>query len=118
MTARDRLLTVLLGIAGLIAAAAITLAANAISGREIGLSAQPVSLAEAPLRPKPAPGARTPRQDGHARSEAAGHHGSGEDSAGVSSSPGPSGSSGSRGEDHGGTRGSGSPSGTSGSGSG
>lgn len=57
MTARERILTVLLGIVGIIAAGAIALAANAISGEEIGLSAQPVSLAtDSGRAPKPAPG--------------------------------------------------------------
>src|SRR5262245_24825901 len=54
MTTRERILTVLLGVTGVIAAAAIALAANAVSGREIGLSAQPVSLAATGKPPKPA----------------------------------------------------------------
>ena len=55
MSGRERLLTILLGIAGIVAAGAIALAANAISGDSIGLSAQPVSLASNSTGPKPAP---------------------------------------------------------------
>ncbi|HEU4980617.1 MAG TPA: hypothetical protein VFT14_05325 [Solirubrobacterales bacterium] len=57
ITTRERILTVLLGITGIVAAGAITLAANSVSGREIGLSAQPVSLAATQATPKPAPAA-------------------------------------------------------------
>src|SRR3954454_4534500 len=55
MTSRERLLTILLGVAGIVAAGGIALAANAISGDSIGLSAQPVSLASNNQAPKPAP---------------------------------------------------------------
>lgn len=48
----------LLGIAGVVAAGGIALAANAISGDSIGLSAEPVSLASNAPAPKPAPAAR------------------------------------------------------------
>ena len=65
MTTRERILTVMLGIAGIVAAGAIALAANAISGRDIGLSAQPVSLA-ASAAPKPRPArAVEDRNDDH-----------------------------------------------------
>jgi hypothetical protein len=102
MTSRERLLTVLLGITGIIAAGAIALAANAVSGREIGLSAEPVSLATKAPAPKPS---REVEDRRHA--EAGDDHGgddSVEDSGG---GPGPSISSGSGGEagdDNGGDR--------------
>lgn len=57
ITTRERILTVLLGITGIVAAGAITLAANSVSGHEIGLSAEPVSLAATRATPKPAPAA-------------------------------------------------------------
>jgi len=54
MTTKERILTVLLGITGIVAAGGIALAANAVSGRDIGLSAQPVSLAASAPKPRPA----------------------------------------------------------------
>lgn len=63
MTTRERVLTVLLGITGIVAAGAITLAANSISGHEIGLSAQPVSIAPIQAPPKPAPGPEADDRD-------------------------------------------------------
>ena len=124
MTPRERALTVLLGITGVVAAAAIALAANAVSGREIGLSSEPVSLAAGPAPPKPAPAREIEdRADDHGSDHEAelsddSGSGSGEDgpddsdrsgSSGSGSSSGPSGSSGSSGsgsgDDHGGRSG-------------
>jgi hypothetical protein len=67
MTTREKVLTVLLGVVGLVAAAGITLAANAISGEKVGLSAQPVSLADASqaTKPMPAPGPKDEAGDDH-----------------------------------------------------
>ncbi len=74
MTSRERLLTILLGITGIVAAGAIALAANAISGDSIGLSAQPVSLASSSLGPKPAPAKRERGDDHGSHSDRRGHH--------------------------------------------
>ena len=87
MTTRERILTVLLGITGIIAAGAIALAANAISGRDIGLSAQPVSLAASAPKPRPARAVED-RNDDHGGAtsgsdDASGSSGASESSAGV-----------------------------------
>ena len=123
MTSRERLLTILLGITGIVAAGAIALAANAISGDSIGLSAQPVSLASSSPAPKPAP-AKREQGDGHASSSSSGSDGTvttAEDSGGSNSGPGSSGDNGSSGssgggsgEDHHHGGSTGGPSGTSG----
>ena len=103
MTSRERLLTILLGITGIVAAGAIALAANAISGDSIGLSAQPVSLASSAPAPKPAPGARRERGDdrGHAAAVGDTTTTAGEPTSG--SDPGTSSDSGGSGSSHGGS---------------
>ena len=119
MTTRERTLTVLLGIAGILAAAAIALAANAISGREIGLSAEPVSLAAAGTPAKPAPGAREDRRVGREDSSGDDSPLASDDSAsGGSSNAGPSSSGDDKGAGSDDRGRSPSDSGTSGTGSG
>jgi hypothetical protein len=58
MSIRDGLKALLLGVIGIAAAAAIAVAANRITGEEVGLSSEPVSVipANASSPPKPAPG--------------------------------------------------------------
>ena len=120
MTTRERILTVLLGITGIVAAGAITLAANSISGHEIGLSAQPVSLAATQAPPKPAPAVEAEDREDRSGSDEPGEifddsgTGSGDD-APSSSGPGGGDRDGDRHGDRSGTSG---ISGTSGSGSG
>ena len=53
MTPRDVLTAVLLGALGIAAAAAIAIFANRITGEEIGLASQPVSVIPADARVKP-----------------------------------------------------------------
>ena len=74
MTTRERILTVLLGIFGVVAAGAISLAANSISGTRSG-SAEPVSLASSQAPTKPAPAARAAAR----ASESGDDHGPGDD---------------------------------------
>jgi hypothetical protein len=95
VTTRERALTVLLGLAGIIAAGAIALAANAISDREIGLSAEPVSLAAKTPPPKPALAANDERLDDRDDSELTGDDVSGDGPGLASDDSGPSVSSGS-----------------------
>jgi hypothetical protein len=94
MTTRERILTVLLGITGIVAAGAIALAANAISGRDIGLSAEPVSLAANAPKPKPARGMED-RGDDHGGERADSDDVFDDDSGSGSDDSGPSESSGS-----------------------
>jgi hypothetical protein len=98
MTSRERVLTVLLGIAGIVAAGAIALAANAISGREIGLSAEPVSLAANAPKPRPAPAVKEDRHADRSGSDELAP----DDSGGGSGTSSSSGSGGATGDDHGG----------------
>ena len=62
MSLRDALTAVLLGALG-IAAVAIAVFANRITGEEIGLASEPVSIisADSRVRPDPGPGPRRPR---------------------------------------------------------
>src|SRR5690349_9392023 len=122
MTTREKLLTFLLGALGIVAAGAIALAANAVSGDSIGLSAQPVSLVSSSPVPKPAPAKRERGDDSSFRpggEDVVTSDDAGSPNSGPGSSNGDtSGSSGGSGDDRGnkgsGSNGSGS-SGTSGS---
>ncbi|MGZ5388329.1 MAG: hypothetical protein ACXWZV_12265, partial [Solirubrobacterales bacterium] len=55
MRAREALTALLLGVLGIAAAAGIAIAANAITGEEIGLSSEPVSVIPAAAVTKPQP---------------------------------------------------------------
>ena len=65
MSLRDALTAVLLGALGIAAAVAIAVFANRITGEEIGLASEPVSIisADSRVRPDPAPGPREDRGD-------------------------------------------------------
>ena len=65
MSLRDALTAVLLGALGIAAAVAIAVFANRITGEEIGLASEPVSIisADSRVRPAPAPGPREDRGD-------------------------------------------------------
>ena len=58
MSLRDALTAVLLGALGIAAAVAIAVFANRVTGEEIGLASEPVSIipADSRVRPDPAPG--------------------------------------------------------------
>ena len=86
MSPRDALTAILLGALGIAAAAAIAVFANGITGEEIGLASEPVSVipADARSRPAPAPG---PRREGDGGAESAEPG----DDGGISGNTGPGG---------------------------
>ncbi|MDP9228699.1 MAG: hypothetical protein M3M99_06535 [Actinomycetota bacterium] len=103
MSPRETARTVLLGALGIITAIAIAAAANEITGSEVGLSAEPVSVIEAGggVKPKPAPGFEREHgsDDGRSSDDATGTT-AGDDSSGSGDGDDSSGSgSGQKGDD-------------------